>query len=902
MTTGHHEDSNSNLQPQVVRLQKPQFLQSTLRGVVFASYTKLPLLDEVPTLEAQQALLVTDIFYGLLGYEGSYFKYSDRYDPRLIHHRIAGPDHNVAKHIDVSLKKVTKKLLRYGKMYSALLNFCMIYNMPVFGRANHRLCHEILNLLRTYRTFIASYQEIPPRGSRSLTAIDNAIQKEMADKLNLMYEIACLIHIETEERNPLFRSATDVAECLTKDFGGRDPRFSTFLESIRNDIDSAGSYIGVSSDSNKFEVCKGGCVLRIVQSKIAQYNGDRVSSSFLSETFEAISKDYINLLNLWLSRGEVNDPFQEFLIKKNDLPGNIFYSNMERYWEELYVIKNDGLINHFTSKDMQIKLLSTGKFLNIFRLSIGRASLEGVPDATFLGPTPKPIVSLYSKDLTFKINQFYSRANKVLLKMFFKGYYFNDLLSNLHRTFLLNDSYRIDCFLDASYHDLTKEKKPSSVISTKLSFDTQFSTSRTSDTCHYGRVNNIIKEFSTFTVDDNNFYDLAEEIINIKSFDTEEAIKENEHASHAIKKFVSQSLQRAPPGLREAKSAANLAGTEELLHAKANDSVIEGVNINVSLPFPLNLLVGESFIFEYQLIFRLQMILKFTSKLLDNCWKDISFSSVWNYKGYSRPTRKLMLRCRVLVFRMKSLLVELQSYINFSIIEANYSVLRHTSEQFQKESEADASGQQTSSTRLSLSNSALSMQEGHSSPSSQSPARADYDLRWSSQNEPHFFMKQAFTANDIFDEKILGSSHGRISKSKTKEKYTEVSELNNQIGKYLNNILRDSMITNGLLLQLLRGLLNTVHLFGLTVTRLKKTFILMNAQLLQEYKTNYPDKFERIEFSESLMNSRVAGLNEVVTGFWSRFNEGLGEMTNELDHLGGENPAFVALQEIFARV
>ncbi|KAF8004068.1 hypothetical protein HF325_001516 [Metschnikowia pulcherrima] len=72
------------------------------------------------------------MLFALLGYEGHYVRHSERYLVDLLRDRIRGPDFKVAAPLNISLKTVTKKLLRYGKYYLGLRHFAQIYDMLHF--------------------------------------------------------------------------------------------------------------------------------------------------------------------------------------------------------------------------------------------------------------------------------------------------------------------------------------------------------------------------------------------------------------------------------------------------------------------------------------------------------------------------------------------------------------------------------------------------------------------------------------------------------------------------------------------------------------------------------------------------------------------------------------------------
>lgn len=847
-----------------VRLTDAYYLDSAIQEPVFVPVNRTILLNELQDVSVQQAAITQDVLHSLLGYEGSYVRFSERYNRRSLHDRIHGPDFKVAKHLDVSLKTITKKILRYGKYYSGLKLFAEIYDNPMFGRVNQSLCREIARFLDQFEKLVLGFEEaFNYNGSFTLNQMDNDIATKCAVNMVHLYEIACSVHNDTEERNPAFLSAVS-SEDVNLAEKSMAPNFNVFLKYIREDLHQTGS-IELSTDTNRFEVCKGGLVLQIVVRRINQYSGDAVSFRFLSQLFDSISTPYVTLLNNWLSEGDIDDPFQEFFIKKNDLPTNIFYSNVEKYWDELYVIKVDGIMDQFESKELQTQVLATGKYLNIFRQCTGITKISTLHDSDVNVAIPRLIESVYSQDLAMKVKHFYDRANNLLLRLLFEGYDLHNLMSYLHQTFLLKDSLLIDTFLDKSFQELSRNKHHTSTIKPIKTYNELFLEKKVfeavdinnPDDSHNVGIHDVLQQCEKFTVDSNSFYEMAEEIINIRSFDVVDDIQNDNNASSAISRLVSKSLQRRPVSL---SSSGTSGGPDPI-----DNYTIAGINIDVDFPFPLSLIISENFVFEYQLLFKLQMILKFTSKYTDQCWKDINFSTVWKHKNFAAPIKKLILRCRVLNSRIRNMLSEIQNYVNFTVMDTNFRQLDKCLDEFE-----------ISSKNIPQ-------------------ATDDIDAAYPSQ----MFLRHKSKNNDIFNEKILASTSRHQSHMKTtlEDNNNDVIELTNKIGTYLSNTLRDSMITSSSLLTSLRALLNGAIQYDNTVSRLKKSLISMDEDLLQAFSQDFPDKFGQVEISETLINSRIAGLSEVLTSHWNHFNMNLQEFLEALRGAGAENALMNVLVE-----
>lgn len=862
--------------PTIIQLEDVNYVDSSLRVIKGSVLAKpIPLFERMD-LKTQEVLIMHDILPALLGCEGSYIRFSDRFNPALLHDRIHGPDHKVAKLLDVSLKTPTKKLLRFGKQYFGLSAFAAIYNHPLFGKVNHRLCHLIRVLLDLYRQLVVHLEKLHVTSPTfSLRTMDNELSEHFADKFRHLHDIVCSIHALTEDRKPSFVNASAVPETITFDLAGQGAKFDLFLESVKSDIrlhDTA----GISSDVEPFPVCKGGLTLRIVQNRIYQFKGDPVSSHFLAGLFETISQDYLQFLNSWLAYGEIKDTYSDFFIKRNDIPKNFFYSNMEKYWQEIYVVKRDGMLDQFENQELQAKILLTGKYLNIFRKSTNNTSLDSLPKSVANFPAPSPIESLFSTDLTLKISQFYNRANRLLLKLLFEGYYLNEILQSLHQTFFLANSFKVDNFMSKKLNDLCRGKTASSAVAPTIAFNEIVMTrddlweivSMQDDVSTFNiEIDKVLRQFEKFSIDAKSFYEIAGEILSIRSFDAEELIPANENASVAIRRIVTQSLQKRP----------DLSETEKLVPAESfEEAVIAGVNIDIRLPFPLNLILSENLLFECQLMFKFQMMLKFTSKFLDSAWLSSGASTVWRHKSHSRSVQKLILRGRILISRMKNFINVLENHVSFSIVDANFSTLKSQAKKCQQwvnESRPESAGGIPSSSNF--------MSE-----------------------DTQFLMSHGSTNNDVFEEKISKNAKAsRVGLNQTESTAAnDVLALVDKIGLYLSNTLRDLMITDANLLLCIRTLLNEIVDYASTISRLKRSLILMNEILLRDYSRNYPEKFGKIEFNENLLNQRITRLNEVMTYNWSRFNDSVGSFTQVLQNCGAENPAMQTLAEKLALV
>lgn len=812
-------------------------------------------LSELNDLKIQQGLIIKDLLFALLGYEGFYIRYSEKYDSNDINCKIRGPDFKIAKHLDISLKSITKKLVKFGKYYTGLNGFLELYDRPEFGKVVQRLCFAVSEFIMQYQQVLKHIEdEFKFNSTFNLSIFETILNQEVSIKLCHLYDIVMSVHTETLERSKYQHQNSE-------------SYFNNFIKSIQNDLKETGS-IDLATDNVNFECCKGGLLLKIIQDRINAYQGDVVSLTFLTTIFDLASIDYVHMLNQWLINGEIDDPAEEFFVKRNkfaDSPENPIRSNMEKYWEELYLTRTDGVIDQFSSKDIQLKILATGKYLNIFK------TCTGLNDFQCLTETIQPIDKLYSLDLELKINEFYKRANKMLMKLLFEGYQFSGLIDRFQSLFLFNDSSKIDRFLEISFNDLRKNKHAISTSRLTKAYDDAFQRNKDDfqvkdiykhDNISDNNINSILNYCLQFSVDFTNFYKLTEEILSVKSFDAEEALK-NGKSSNLFKQLFNKSLER---------NQINSAGSDNSTYGydpdHSDEYTIAGINLDMDLPFPLNVIIGQNYIFEYQLIFKLQAIVKFINKLIENTWKEINFSTVWKYSGFNRQIKKWILRCRILNNRMKDFMNDLQFYLNFDIIETNFGALSENLKDIQNTLQ-----QQNLGSNIKSQNSNSNGIIGYKNSS-----LANYNH------------------NNLFDERI--SSHNQSFNDMLKDDLIDIDNLLNKLGSFLNNILRDSFVTNKALMNVLKNMFDLIILYHHYLSRLKKSLVMSNVELFNRFNEDHPEKFQGKAMDDELIDTRFRNLDSMLNSHYEAFNDSLTEFIVTLKPYGNlENQLFLILIE-----
>ena len=808
------------------------------------------MLSKVNDLKIQLGLIIKDLLFALLGYEGCYIRYSEKYDSTNIHNQLVGPDFKIAKNLDISLKSIAKKLVWYGKYYGGLTAFYQLYNQPKYGKVLQRFCCYVHLLLDQYQNVVVEIEnEFKFNANFNMNVLKTILDRDILNKLKHIYEISLQIHLVTVERSQAAEQP--------------DLRFQDIIANVKSSINQAGILESLANNG-KFAVCKGGLALRVVQDRINLFKGDSDSLSFLTQLFEVISEDYVEMLNKWLINGDIDDPYDEFVIREKPVPDSlidIFHARSEHYWNELFIVKSDGLIDQFSNVDIQMKILNTGKFLNVFKLCTGLNNFNNLKEII------EPITGIYTHDLELKIEAFYNRANKLLMKLLFEGMQFRGLINEFQSVFLFRDSFKIDNFLEKSFSDLKRNRYNVSVSRLEKNYlDTfEIKGNSFSDIPQQEKMTSIsaiVRQNQKFSITSSNFYQVAKEIMEVEAFDSEDEDGAN------LRSLLNKTFKRNALPTDAEKTGHDPNHSDEY--------AITSIDLSVSLPFPLNLIVIRELSYHYELMFKILIILKFISKFNDNTWRDINHSEVWKHASFDPRIRKWILRCRVLHSRVREFVNELQIYLNYDVVESRFKVFQES---------------------LARTEEILKEKVLGSDVNNNNNIEAHFNSKFNTFNNYN-------SNNTIFDDKIHNSRMNKVrTSSRNREReLANVDTLILNLSEFLNTLINDSLITKPHLLLALKKMFDIVILFNHYLSRLKKVLITCDVELFEKYSTNYPEMFKDKTMDASLINNRYVNMDNSLHGHFDTFTASLSDFIAVLRTYGeSENKLILILSESLER-
>ncbi|EZA59060.1 gamma-tubulin complex component 2 isoform X2 [Ooceraea biroi] len=350
----------------------------------FHSDMAVTLYQKVVPVASQESILLWDILYCLKGIDGSYIVSEPLTTPYGVKTFSISPD------VGISFKQLAQQILPLASYYSMTVRFVEEKISPDDGQVNHALRGAIRSLLKDYLLFVVQLETEHVHGKLSLQKLWFYIQPTMLT-MSMLSQITSTI-------------------CKANARGGKV--LSLLHEQTMNNV---------SGEAKSKELC-----LYLIQ---------------------AASMPYMQILEKWVYKGVICDPYQEFfvedneLVQKEELP--VDYS--ADYWEKRYTMRPER-IPVFLSEHAQT-ILRTGKYFNVIR-QCGKTVQWGKQE---------PLSYQYQgQKYIAAIDRAYSEAARKLLEVLMKE---NDLMGRLRSVksyFLLAQGDFVVQFMNLCEAELNK--------------------------------------------------------------------------------------------------------------------------------------------------------------------------------------------------------------------------------------------------------------------------------------------------------------------------------------------------------------------------------------------------------------------------------------------------------------
>ncbi|XP_028391404.1 gamma-tubulin complex component 2-like [Dendronephthya gigantea] len=335
-------------------------------------------------LKMQEIAVIEDLLFLMTGVEGKYIRLSSSSLQGL-----DPPEFIVDSTLDISLQELVQRILPICTHYSLLCRFIEDKSGFMSGLVNQAVSAAMRTIMQEYYIFVAQLEHQFNQGELSLQKLWFLIQP-------------CLGRMDV-------------------------------LSSIAEAIETA--------------QCKGGAVLTLLHERTTNLTGDATSQDLYLWLTQAACVPYFDMLEQWIYKGLVNDPYLEFLVAEQEAfqKEKLTEEYNDAYWRQRYTIVQHK-IPVFLETVAQ-KILSTGKYLNVIR-QCGRD--VQCPDAEEI------IYTLREREYVDRIEKAYDYASKTLLDLLMEEKDLMGRLRSIKLYFLMGQGDFFVQFMDLAEDEMKK--------------------------------------------------------------------------------------------------------------------------------------------------------------------------------------------------------------------------------------------------------------------------------------------------------------------------------------------------------------------------------------------------------------------------------------------------------------
>ncbi|KAL0579580.1 gamma tubulin complex Spc97/GCP2 subunit Alp4 [Marasmius crinis-equi] len=627
-------------------------------------------LDHVP-LDIQEAMILEDLLYVLMGIEGNYItfhpNYSSEEDPlrgvRFTVSQSLGMSILLTMFIylltfppDSSLRDLVERVLPLGTYYTAISSFIEQRSHLDFGLVNHALCASIRDMLKDYQTLLSqlehAFNTSPQFSLQKLWFYVHPTVHTLSLIYNLILELGLADSSPDEDSSSGSESSFDAEEeARNEELGIGKSKLKAVL------ADKNGRLTGDSGIK-----VKGGEVLAIIYERKLNMSGDPTANMLYGTLLREAGTPYVNMLKGWVTSGRLVDPYEELLVKESKFinRGILEIDYTDEYWERRYTLRDGSTLSDSKRHKAGVpprrsvggrlpggacipplleswkhKILLAGKYLNVIRecgIEISREQSHA-SDEKF---------SMDDESFYEFLQDAYTHANRTLLQLLLRDQQLIPRLRSLKRYFFLSQSFFLTHFLDLSHSELRKSAKSVSIVKLQSLLELTLNTDSHGEDMMFREDVKVIMAGS-------GLYEWLLKIINVKGM-------ENADEANAV------------PAQEDAKKDKGKDDKKPML-------AIDALTLDYNVKFPLSLVISRKTILRYQFLFRFLLHLKHVEQSLAAMWIEQKTGAWRKLVPDHGDFNQWRLRVFLLRAKMLSFVQQILSFATSEVLEPNWRTL-----------------------------------------------------------------------------------------------------------------------------------------------------------------------------------------------------------------------------------
>ncbi|XP_075865788.1 gamma-tubulin complex component 2 [Microcebus murinus] len=462
----------------------------------------------------------------------------------------------VDPNLDLSIRELVSRILPVAASYSTVTRFIEEKSSFEYGQVNHALAAAMRTLVKEYLILVTQLEQLHRQGLLSLQKLWFYIQPAMRT-VDILASLA---------------AAVDKSECL------------------------------------------GGSTLSLLHDRSVSCTGDTQAQELCLHLTKAASAPYFEVLEKWIYRGVIHDPYSEFMVEEHELRKEKIQEDYnDKYWDQRYTVVQPQ-IPSFLQK-VAGKILSTGKYLNVVRECGHHVTC----------PVAKEIIyTLKERAYVEQIEKAFDHASKVLLDFLMEEEELVAHLRSIKRYFLMDQGDFFVHFMDLTEEELRKpvEDIAPPRLEALLELALRMSTANTDP-------------FKDDLKIDLMPHDLITQLLRVLAIET-----------------------------KQEKAMTHADPTELTL------SGLEAFSFDYIVKWPLSLIINRKALTRYQMLFRHMFYCKHVERQLCNVW--VSNKAA---KQHSLHSAKWFAGAFTLRQRMLNFVQNIQYYMMFEVMEPTWHIL-----------------------------------------------------------------------------------------------------------------------------------------------------------------------------------------------------------------------------------